>query len=49
MSGIFLLTLNAQEFWEFFREGLTIVNKKCSTTGKPTHLFGTKCASLDSV
>ncbi len=21
----------------------------CSTTGKPTHLFRTKCASLDSV
>ncbi len=22
---------------------------RCSTTGKPTHLFRTKCASLDSV
>jgi hypothetical protein len=23
--------------------------EKCSTTGKPTHLFRTKCVSLDSV
>ncbi len=25
------------------------INGICSTTGKPTHLFRTKCASLDSV
>ncbi len=24
-------------------------NTGCSTTGKPTHLFRTKCVSLDSV
>jgi hypothetical protein len=24
-------------------------NSNCSTTGKPTHLFRTKCVSLDSV
>ncbi len=26
-----------------------VVHFKCSTTGKPTHLFRTKCVSLDSV
>ncbi len=32
-----------------FLSTTTFKNIYCSTTGKPTHLFRTKCASLDSV
>ncbi len=28
---------------------MTLDYRYCSTTGKPTHLFRTKCVSLDSV
>ncbi len=33
----------------YYREWKDSINPQCSTTGKPTHLFRTKCASLDSV
>ncbi len=53
--GIFVDEDEQFHFWEYFfpifgKVSLQcVINSVCSTTGKPTHLFRTKCVSLDSV
>ncbi len=54
-QGFFLVNSNfSNKIFLFYMTVKRVSNNypysnACSTTGKPTHLFRTKCASLDSV